>query len=107
MHAVPVPNPFYHSLSEWTEIEQLLNMLHPSEQEEARRLVNHTLDYAVHHAVLHHLPTEHHETYLHICIERHHDEGILHWLEEKVQGIREILVSVLKVIKEHLLEILK
>jgi hypothetical protein len=97
---------FYHSLVNWDEMEALIAQLHPSEQNEARKMMLHSHDYLVHETILHHLDTSEHQTYLEKCLELHHDEGLLAWLESKIERIVEVLREVLKALKETLYEML-
>ena len=97
---------FYQSLVEWDELEGLIARLHPSEQDQARKVILHTHDYLVHETILHHLDENEHHEYLEKCLEEHHDEGLLAWLESKIERIAEVLREVLKALKETLHEVL-
>lgn len=82
---------YYDPLVSWDLVEEILNMFDEDEQTEAYEVLFKALDYAVLHTVLENLAAEHHQVFLELCIQQHHEPSLLTWLEDRHTGIREII----------------
>ncbi len=82
---------YYDPLISWDLVEEILDLFPEPEQAEAYNVLFQALDYAVLHVVLEHLPKNHHQTFLELCVHQHHEPSLLSWLEERHDGIREII----------------
>jgi len=95
-------NAYYKSLVQQERIQELLELLNPTEQADALELILKTLDHAVMETALHHLPAEHHESFLELCQEKYHDETLLVWLEDRSHGISVHLEATISTAKSEL-----
>lgn len=82
---------FFDSLVSWDEVEQLLLLVPEEDHHEALETMMAVLDHAVLERTLHHLHLDHHHDFLALCHEGYHEPKLLIWLEERSQGITEII----------------
>jgi len=75
------PSTFYDHVLEWELLEELLEQFEEQEKHTAHQEMAVAIDHAIHHAILDHLPIEHHTVYLDMCRSGVHEMSILEWLE--------------------------
>jgi hypothetical protein len=97
---------YYDTLVSWDVVEEILDIFPEEEQAEAYDVLFRALDYAVLHTVLEHLPKHHHQTFLELCVNQHHEPSLLNWLEERHDGIREVIRITIKETKIEVKNIL-
>ncbi len=101
MHTV-----YYGSLVRWEVVDEIVFLAEPIEHVEVRELILKTLDHAVMEEVLRALHENDHEVFLIMCEKEYHNETLLDWLEEKVQGIRDRLRDTIQRTKVEIREVL-
>lgn len=97
---------YYDTLIEWDQIEELIELCDPLERPLARQLIMQTLDHTVLEVVLHHLDPVHHVPFLELCSTQHHEPSLLRWIEERGQGVSEVVRINLKEVKSQLRSVL-
>ncbi len=97
---------YYDNLVAWDMVEEILDLFAEEEQAEAYDILFQALDYVVLHSVLENLPKHHHESFLELCVNQHHEPSLLTWLEERHEGIREIIRISIKETKVEVKNIL-
>lgn len=95
---------FYDHLVRWEVIDFLISHFDEAERPTAHQQIVASLDYTVHSVTLHHLPSNSHQTYLQLSMDRHHDTALLDWLEERQPGITDHLTEAIHRTKQSLAE---
>lgn len=97
---------FYHSLVRWNVVDEIIFLTEPEEHQHSRRLILDTLDHAVLEAALAELSEEEHDAFLDMCKDKYHQEELLDWLSERVEGIHDKLRAAIQETKQEIRELL-
>lgn len=98
---------YYARLVRWDKVEEILALVPPESRAEAQELLLGSIDHIVLETVLLHLPEDHHEEFLGKIHAGYHDGGVLDWLQDKVEGLEEILTRAIRETKSQIRSLLE
>lgn len=82
---------YYDTLVQWDLVEEIMNLLDEAEQMEAYQLLFQTLDHIVLEKILQVLDEQYHAEFLELLSHQHHEPFVLSWLEERSNGISQVI----------------
>ena len=100
------PPSYYDTLVEWEMIDQIFELIDQEDHNEGYRVLSQILDYTVLEIVLSNLHQDHHADFMDLCTHQHHEPSLLNWLEERNQGISEIIRVRLSTAKSEIISYL-
>ncbi|PIR59443.1 MAG: hypothetical protein COU69_00400 [Candidatus Pacebacteria bacterium CG10_big_fil_rev_8_21_14_0_10_56_10] len=98
---------FYRSIVDWSRVDAMVSRLPLDQRPEVLELVMSCLDHAVMECVFHRLDVDRHHTFLVLCQDRYHDEGLLEWLKQHIDDIESELSSIIDRTKTQIDQVLE
>ena len=102
----PSKSVYYHSLVRWNVVDEITFMTDVEDHVHVREYILKSLDVVVMETVLHRLPREKHEEFMHKVTQQYHDETVLEWLEKEVEDIRDHIKEAIQSTKAEIKHLL-